>query len=286
MSSIRKTSPRRRILRHALRNASWMVPLLLLLTAALLPYLWILLTSFKPKDQIFVTPPSLFFDPVLASYKSVFINKGFGRYLLNSVVIGLSSTLLAVTIGTLAAYALARHKVPGANHLLFFILSTRLGPPVAFALPMYLIFYKLGMLDLGVAVVLAHASFNLVLVVWMMKSFFEDVPREVEEAAYLDGCSHFGVFFRISLRMAWPGVVTVAIFVLLFSWNELLFSLILSAGQWRTMTVMIPTLVVQTSTLWGEVAAACVVQSIPVIVFTFLGQKHLVRGLTFGAVKG
>ena len=277
---------RRRAWRRALRTATWIVPLGVLLLVALLPYLWILLTSFKPKDKIFVSPPSLFFNPVLDSYWSVFVNKGFGRYLGNSVVVGLSSTLLAVTIGTLAAYAFARHKVPGSNHLLFFILSTRLGPPVALALPMYLIFYKLGMLDLGVAVVLAHASFNLVLVVWMMKSFFEDIPREVEEAAYLDGCSHFGVFFRISLRMAWPGVVTVAIFVMLFSWNELLFSLILSAGQWRTMTVMIPTLVVQTSTLWGEVAAACVVQSVPVIIFTFIGQKHLVKGLTFGAVKG
>jgi multiple sugar transport system permease protein len=279
--------PRRRQgWRRRLRSASWIVPLCLLLVIALLPYFWILLTSFKPKDAIFVSPPSLFFEPVLDSYRSVFVNKGFGRYLLNSVIVGLSSTLVAVTIGVLAAYAIARHKVPGSNHLMFFILSTRLGPPVAFALPMYLIFYRLGMLDLGVAVVLAHASFNLVLVVWMMRSFFEDIPREVEEAAYLDGCSHFGVFFRISLRMAWPGVVTVAIFVLLFSWNELLFSLILSAGQWRTMTVMIPTLVVQTSTLWGEVAAACVIQSIPVILFTFMGQKHLVRGLTFGAVKG
>lgn len=281
------SSKRKRIgWRRRFRSASWVLPLFFLLVVALLPYLWILLTSFKPKNEIFVSPPSLLFDPVLDSYRSVFVDKGFGRYLFNSIVVGLSSTLVAVTIGVLAAYAIARHKVPGSNHLMFFILSTRLGPPVAFALPMYLIFYRLGMLDLGVAVILAHASFNLVLVVWMMKSFFEDIPKEVEEAARLDGCGHFGVFFRISLRMAWPGVVTVAIFVLLFSWNELLFSLILSAGQWRTMTVMIPTLVVQTSTLWGEVAAACVVQSIPVILFTFMGQKHLVRGLTFGAVKG
>ena len=273
-------------MRHALRAASWIVPLLFLLVIALLPYLWIVITSFKPKDQIFVSPPSLAFTPTIASYVSVIVDKGFDRYLLNSLMIGATSTFLAITIGTLCAYAFARHKVPGTNHLLFFILSTRLGPPIAFALPMYLIFFKLGMLDMGVAVILAHASFNLVLVVWMMKSFFEEVPREVEEAAYIDGCGHFGVFFRVSIRMAMPGVVTVGIFVFLFSWNELLFSLILSSGQWRTMTVMIPTLVVQTSTLWGEVAAACVLQSVPVIVFTFLGQKHLVRGLTFGAVKG
>ena len=139
MSSVRRqTAWRRRF-----RAASWILPLFFLLVIALLPYLWVLLTSFKPKDEIFVSPPSLLFDPVLDSYRSVFVDKGFGRYLFNSIVVGLSSTLVAVTIGVLAAYALARHKVPGSNHLMFFILSTRLGPPVAFALPMYLIFYRL-----------------------------------------------------------------------------------------------------------------------------------------------
>jgi multiple sugar transport system permease protein len=135
-------------------------------------------------------------------------------------------------------------------------------------------------------VVLAHATFNLVIVVWMMKSFFDDVPREVEEAAYLDGCGPFRVFFQIALPMAFPGLVTCAIFVLIFSWNELLFALILSGGETRTVTVMIPSLVLHTGTLWGQVAAASIVQSIPVLVFIFFIQRHLVRGLTFGAVKG
>lgn len=262
------------------------LPLTVLLVAALAPYAWMLLSSFKPRGAIFVSPPAFTFQPTLENYEIVLFRKHFDGYLMNSLTIGLISTALAVFVGTLAAYAFSRFRIPAKSHLFFWILSTRLGPPVAYALPLYLLFYQLGLLRAGVAVIIAHASFNLVLVVWMMRSFFDEVPREVEEAAEIDGCGPFGVFFHVSLPMAWPGLATVAIFVLLFSWNELLFSLILTSGGGRTMTVMIPTLVSQTSTLWGEVAAASTLQSIPVIVFTFFVQKHLVRGLTFGAVKG
>jgi multiple sugar transport system permease protein len=260
--------------------------LALLLAVALVPYLWIVLTSFKQRADILVAPPRALITPTLANYAEILTRKGFGDYLGNSLIVGLSSTLLAVTIGTLAAYGFSRFKVPAGNHLFFYILSTRLGPPVAYALPMYLLFYKLGLLSINVGVIVAHATFNLVLVVWMMKSFFDEVPREVEEAAYLDGCSHLQVFRKIAIPMALPGLATVAIFVFLFSWNELLFALILSAGEMRTVTVMIPSLVMHTGTLWGEVAAASVLQTVPVLVFTFLMQKHLVRGLTFGAIKG
>ncbi|MEG6508384.1 carbohydrate ABC transporter permease [Methyloligella sp. 2.7D] len=271
---------------RAAEAITWAVPLALLLLVALVPYIWMLLASLKPRAAIFANPPSFTFSPTWENYQTILEDKGFGGYLMNSIYVGAFSTILAVTIGTLTAYAFARFRMPAKHHLFFWILSTRLGSPVAYALPMYLIFYRMGLLNSMAAIVIAHASFNLVLVVWMMRSFFEDVPREVEEAAELDGCTPFGVFFRISLPMAWPGLATVMIFVLLFSWNELLFALILTSGEHRTITVMIPTLVSQTSTLWGQVAAASVLQSIPVIVFTFFVQKHLVQGLTFGAVKG
>lgn len=264
----------------------WFLPLALLLAVSLLPYLWIVLASLKRRADLLSAPPRWLFDPTLENYRQILIEKSFDTYLANSLVIGLSSTLLAVSIGSLAAYGFSRFRIPAGQHLFFCILATRLGPPVAYALPMYLVFFKLGLLNLKAGVIVAHATFNLVLVVWMMKSFFDEVPREVEEAAYLDGCTHFQVFWNVSVPLAWPGLATVSIFVLLFSWNELLFALILSAGEMRTLTVMIPSLVLHTGTLWGEVAAASVVQSIPVLVFTFLVQKHLVRGLTFGAVKG
>ncbi len=265
---------------------TWAIPLTVLLIVALVPYAWMLLSSFKPRTAIFVSPPAFLFPPTLGNYETILFQKKFDGYLLNSLIIGLTSTVLAVFVGTLSAYAFSRFRIPAKSHLFFWILSTRLGPPVAYALPLYLLFYQLGLLRAGIAIIIAHASFNLVLVVWMMRAFFDEVPREVEEAAEIDGCGPFGVFFRVSLPMAWPGLVTVTIFVLLFSWNELLFSLILTSGGGRTITVMIPTLVSQTSTLWGEVAAASTLQSIPVIIFTFFVQKHLVRGLTFGAVKG
>ncbi|MFT3732931.1 MAG: carbohydrate ABC transporter permease [Hyphomicrobium sp.] len=264
----------------------WAIPLAILLVVAIVPYAWMFLSSFKPRAAIFVSPPTFLFSPTLGNYETVLFRKHFDGYLLNSLIIGVTSTVFAVFIGTLSAYAFSRFRIPAKSHLFFWILSTRLGPPVAYALPLYLLFYQLGLLRAGIAIIIAHASFNLVLVVWMMRAFFDEVPREVEEAAEIDGCGPFGVFFRVSLPMAWPGLITVTIFVLLFSWNELLFSLILTSGGERTITVMIPTLVSQTSTLWGEVAAASTLQSIPVIIFTFFVQKHLVRGLTFGAVKG
>ncbi len=265
---------------------TFVIPLVFLLAISLMPFIWILLASFKKKIDLITNEPKwITFDPTTINYVEIF-SKGFDQYFLNSAIIGFSSTFLVVTVGTLAAYGFSRFKIPAGNHLFFYILATRLGPPVAYALPMYLIFKELGLVNTHAGIILAHATFNLVIVVWMMKSFFDDIPREVEEAAYLDGCSHYGVFFRIALPMTLPGLVTCAIFVLIFSWNELLFALILTGGETRTLTVMIPSLVLHTGTLWGQVAAASIVQSIPILIFIFFIQRHLVRGLTFGAVKG
>ncbi len=261
------------------------LPLVVLLAVALLPYIWMLLASFKTRSDLISPTPKWIFDPTGINYAEIY-SKGFDGYLLNSIIIGFSSTALTVVIGTLAAYGFSRFKIPAGNHLFFYILATRLGPPVAYALPMYLIFNQLGLINTYAGVIMAHATFNLVLVVWMMRSFFDDVPREIEEAAYLDGCGHFRVLWRITLPMTFPGLVAVSIFVLIFSWNELLFALILTGGETRPLTVVIPSLVLHTGTQWGQVAAASVVQSIPVLVFIFFIQKQLVQGLTFGAVKG
>ncbi len=258
----------------------------LMAVVALLPYAWTLATSFKRRADILSTPPTWIKDPNWFNYHNVLIERGFDGYLLNSLIIGISSTLIALVVGTLAAYAFSRHKVPAGNHLFFYILATRLGPPIAYALPMYFLFSKLGLLNTHLGVSVAHAAFNLVLVVWMMKTFFDEIPRELEDAAKLDGCSAGQIFTRISLPLAVPGLVTVAIFVFIFSWNEMLFALILSAGDTNTLPVMIPSLVQHTGTLRGEVAAVAIVQTIPVVVFSFIAQRHLIRGLTFGAVKG
>lgn len=271
-----------------MRRRNWAtfgIPLAFLLVVSLFPYIWIFLASLKERVDLITNDPKWIFPPTTINYLEI-LGKGFDVYLMNSAIIGFGSTALCVTVGTLAAYGFSRYRIPAGNHLFFYILATRLGPPVAYALPMYLIFDRIGLVNTHWGVILAHATFNLVIVVWMMKSFFDDVPKEVEEAAYLDGCGPFGVFFRIALPMTFPGLITCAIFVLIFSWNELLFALILSGGETRTVTVMIPSLVLHTGTLWGQVAAASIVQSVPVLVFIFFIQRHLVRGLTFGAVKG
>ena len=158
----------------------WFLPLALLLAVSLLPYLWIVLASLKRRADLLSAPPKWIFDPTLENYRQILIEKSFDTYLANSLIVGLSSTLLAVSIGSLAAYGFSRFRIPAGQHLFFCILATRLGPPVAYALPMYLVFFKLGLLNLQAGVIVAHATFNLVLVVWMMKSFFDEVPREVE----------------------------------------------------------------------------------------------------------
>ena len=261
------------------------LPIALALAAAVLPYLWIVLGSFKTHEDLFARPIKWLFRPTIDAYVQLY-TKDFTDYLLNSAIVGFGSTVLCVCIGTLAAYCFSRFRVPAGNHLFFYILATRLGPPIAYALPMYLIFDRLGLSNSHFGLILAHTTFNLVLVVWMMRSFFDEVPREIEEAAILDGCGPFRIFFSITLPLTMTGLVAVAIFVLIFSWNELLFALILTGNENRTLTAMLPTLVGHPKGLWPQVAAASVIQTIPVLIFIFFVQKHLVRGLTFGAVKG
>ena len=268
-----------------LRRNSFILPLTVVLFVAVAPYAWIVYASFKSYDELFSKPAVWTLNFTVDAYQQLF-EKGFLTYLLNSVIVGVSSTLLCLFIGTMAAYSFSRYKIPGRNHIFMTILATRLGPPVAYALPMYLIFDRLGLANSHIGLILAHTTFNLVLVVWMMKSFFDEVPIEIEEAAQLDGCGPFKTFFEIALPLTFTGLVSVAIFVLIFSWNELLFALILTSNEDRTLTAMLPTLVGHPRGLWPQVATAAVIQTLPVLIFIFFVQKHLVRGLTLGAVKG
>lgn len=251
----------------------------------LTPYLWMVVTSLKTKRMLYASPPVIVFEPTLKNYTSIFIQKGYWKYLVNSVIIAITATFLTVSIGTPCAYAFSRFKMKADNHLFFAILTTRMAPPIAIALPMYIMFSKFGLIDTHIAVILAHTTFNLVLVVWVMKGFFDEVPREIDESALVDGCTEFMAYRKVLLPLAAPGLVAVSIFSFIFSWNELLFALILTAEESRTLPVSIPSLVQHTGTLWGQVAAVASIATIPVLVFTFIVQKHLVRGLSFGAVK-
>jgi multiple sugar transport system permease protein len=245
---------------------------------ALAPYIWIVLTSFKTRLDALADTPVWLFTPTLDHYPEVFIGKGYLPLVWNSAIVAVSTTLLSLAVGAPAAYVFARHRFAGQE--------TRMAPPIAIVVPMFLLFTEIGITDHLIAVIIAHTSFNLSLVVWMMRGFFADIPREVDEAAQMDGLSRAGTFLRVLVPMAAPGLAASAILCFILSWNEFLYAFILVAFEGRTLTVGIPGLITPHGTLWGQVAAVAVVATLPIIAFTVLVQRHLVRGLTFGAVKG
>ena len=253
---------------------------------AIFPYVWMILTSFKTRADAFAIPPTWFFRPIIRHYLEAFINKEFLQNLVNSLIISVSTTVLSLIIGVPSAYAFARYKLYGDHHIFFYILTTRMAPPITIALPLYLVMAKAGLLNTHFAIIIAHTTFNLALVVWLMRGFFRMIPIEIEEAALIDGCSTFGTFLRISLPLAGGGLVATAIFCIIMSWNEFLFAMILGGDRAATLTVAVPGLVTTRGTYWGQIAAVGTIITIPILIFSLLVQKHLVRGLTFGAIEG
>jgi len=258
---------------------------LALIIISLTPYLWMFLASVKTRVDALAATPQWFFAPTLEHYRTVFVQKHYLPLVGNSIMVASGTTLLSLLVGTPAAYVFARHQFAGKEDLFFFFLTTRMAPAVSVVVPMFLLFGKLGLLDSLYAVILAHSSFNLSLVVWMMRSFFEEIPPEVDEAAQMDGNTRAGTFVRILLPMAAPGIAAATVLCFILSWNELLYAMILTAFESRTLTVGIPGLVTPHGTLWGQVAAVAIAATLPIVFFAFLVQKHLVRGLTFTAVK-
>jgi multiple sugar transport system permease protein len=205
--------------------------------------------------------------------------------LMNSLVIGFGSTFLAVFIGTLAAYAFSRFKVPLKDDLMFFILSTRFMPPIAVAIPIYLMFRQLGLLDSYVGMILLYTSVNVSLAVWLLKGFIDEIPREYEEAALVDGYTRLQAFIKTVLPQAATGIAATAVFCLIFSWNEYAFAVLLTSGNAQTMPPFIPFIIGEGGQDWPAVAAATTLFVIPILVFTVLLRAQLLRGITFGAVR-
>ncbi len=266
------------------RTAAW-AAILVILVVALTPYVWIFLTSFKSRLDALAAVPVWAFEPTLEHYPAVFLDKNYLPLVGNSVLVAVATTALSLLAGVPAAYVFARRDFPGKEDLFFFFLTTRMAPPISVVVPMFLLFTTIGITDTPLAVILAHSTFNLSLVVWMMRAFFADIPKEIDEAAMMDGHTRAGAFLRVLVPMAAPGIAATAILCFILSWNEFLYAFVLVAFEGRTLTVGIPGLVTPHGTLWGQVAAVAVVATLPIIVFTFLVQKHLVRGLTFGAIK-
>ncbi len=283
----------------------------------MIPLAWIFLTGFKSPADAISYPPKVIFEPTLEGYVNLFTTRTrqtedflaanppknwadeivrqydmvivgpskFGERFLNSVIIGFGSTFLSVFLGTLAAYAFSRFRVPLKDDLLFFILSTRMMPPVAVAIPIFLMFRNLGLSDTHLGMILLYTGVNISLAVWLLKGFIDEIPREYEEAALIDGYTRLQAFFKVILPQAASGIAATAIFCLIFAWNEYAFAVLLTSATAQTAPPFIPTIIGIGGLDWPAVAAGATLFLIPVMIFTILMRKHLLSGITFGAVR-
>lgn len=271
--------------RKGIRYTIIYVLLIAFLIITLLPYVWLVLTSFKTKLDAFSIPPKMFFKVTFDNYKEAFLTGGMLTNLKNSLIIMLATVSIGMAIGLPSAFAFSRFKTRGDQIMLNYLLGTRFTPFVVLALPLYLIMSKLGMLNSFVGIIIAHISFNLPFIVWMMKGFFDAVPKEIDEAARIEGYSWFRVFLSIDIPLAKSGLAATSVFCAINSWNEFLMALILTGRNTATMPVAIPGMLTPQGTLWGQIAAVGTVITIPVLLFAILVQKHMVAGMTMGAVK-
>lgn len=273
-----------------LKGWSKYVVLTAALVIAVAPVYWMLSISLKTEvDQFAVPPRWIWFAPTFAHYYDAFFARSFGRYLVTSLTVATLSTICAVTLGTLAAYGLARFKLRAGldRRLSIWILSTRMFPPIVTAVPLFLMMRDLRLLNTITALVIVYTALNLPFVVWMMRGFFRELPKELEEAAMVDGDSRLGALRRVILPLVTPGLAATAVFCLIVSWNEFLLGLVLTqTDASMTLPVGIAGRVTQYEIKWGVMSAAGVVAMIPILVFAMAVQKYLVRGLSLGAVKG
>lgn len=287
-----------RSVRNIIGNALTYLGILVLLGFFLTPILWIISMSFKTPQDASAMPPKIAFVPTMANYRSVLFgaekttvglyapkNKQFPRNLANSGVASGLSTLIALLLGTPAAYSLARFNFRFKKDLSFFVLSSRFLPPIAILIPFYIMFSRLKLLDNILSLIIVYVLLNLALVVWMLKGFLEEVPIELEEAARVDGCSRLGTMCRITLPLVAPGLAATTILCLLMSWNEFLFAIILTGNAAKTAPVAIYSFITFREIVWGSLAAAGTITVLPVLIFVLFVQKNLVKGLTAGAVK-
>jgi multiple sugar transport system permease protein len=284
----------------------------------IIPLIWIIMTSFKTPDDSIAYPPKVMFQPSLEGYVNLFTTRsrqtpeyiaslpppetwydklvrsrnmviaGPSKFLprfANSLIIAFGSTFCSVALGTLAAYAFSRFRIPLKDDLLFFILSTRMMPPIAVAIPIYLMYRQLGLSDTKVGMILLYTAVNVSLAVWLLKGFIDEIPREYEEAAMIDGYTRLQAFYKVVLPQAATGIAATAIFCLIFAWNEYAFAVLLTSGEAQTAPPFIPTIIGEGGQDWPAVAAGTTLFLVPIVAFTILLRKHLLRGITFGAVR-
>ncbi|MCS7224573.1 MAG: carbohydrate ABC transporter permease [Armatimonadetes bacterium] len=272
--------------------------IVVVLAIYLIPLYWLIATSLKTWQDIDSVPPKWVFRPVADNYQRLFFTVvtdqrgtrvvGTSEYpwrFLNSIIIGLVSTVLAVGLGTLCAYATSRFRVAAKDDLLFFILSTRMLPPMVVVIPIFLMYRALGLRDTHLGLIILYTTFNVSFAVWLMKGYLDEIPKDYEEAAMLDRLSRFRAFVKVVLPQALPAIATTAVFCLISAWNEFAFSLILTESQAATAPRTITSKLGSAGIDWGQIAAGAVLFLLPVALFTFIVRHHLLRGVTFGTIK-
>ena len=250
----------------------------------LFPIAWVFLTAFKTPAEFLTSPPVWIPKTPSWDYFIKVFNQSGPKVIANTFVIALSTTTLALLIGSLAAYGMARFKVGGQN-LPFFILSQRFMPPVAVVFPFLLLFKALKWVDTLQALIIIYLTFNLPYAVWMMRGFFKEIPVEIEESALVDGCTPFGAFWRIALPLVKPGLIATGVFCFIFSWAEFFFAVCLTRSNATPLSVYMVNFFGKHMVMWGEIGATSILTMIPLFLVSFLMQRYLVRGLTLGAVK-
>jgi len=259
--------------------------LLLIIVFCIFPFYWMVTTSLKTQLEALASPPTWIFEPTFSNYTKVLFEDKVGKSLINSLIVAVFTTALALALGVPAAYALSRFEFRRKKDLWFWFITNRMVSPIVLALPFFLIVRKLGMLDTHIVLILIYLTFNLPIVIWICTDQFRSVPWDLDEAAVLDGAKPFHIFWKICLPLAAPGIAVSAIFSFIFSWNELMYALVLTRTVAKTAPAMAVGFMEGYHLPYGKIMATSTLIVIPVIVFALIASKHLVRGLTMGAVK-
>ncbi len=268
-------------------NAALQVGTVLVFLAwTLVPIIWLVMTALKQNIDILTFPPKLTFVPTLDNFGRVLGRGDFQLWFRNSLVVAFGTTAVSLLVGGLAAYGLSRYRFRGKATILGLTLGTRMIPPIILVVPMFFVVNQLGLHGSLFAVVLAHTTFNLPLVIWMMKTFIDDVPVELEEAAAIDGSSLISTIWRITLPLAAPGIAATTVLTTILSWNEYLFALVFTGGGTRTLPVGIAGFMGDLVLDFGAVASAATIIMVPMIILGLLVQRHLIQGMSMGGVKG
>ena len=261
---------------------------IILIMVALLysyPLYFAVTTTLKTNMDALSMPPKFVFEPTLQNIDHAFRDYGLWPALRNSIIISFANMLLTLAIGTPAAFSLSRGRFKAKRLLTFWILTSRMIPPIVMVIPFFIIARTTGLYDTHILIILVYLTINLAFVVWMMKSFFDDIPESLDEAALMDGCSELRAFWKIILPLSAPGLVSTAIFCLMFTWNEFLFALSLTEYRASTLPITFSKFIGFTGINWADMCAAAVTTMLPILVAATLVQKHIVKGLTGGAIR-